>query len=190
MLHWPNSKIRLRETISALNDVKRKGLTKHIGVCNFTVALTQQALSLTKEPLIVNQVEYHPYLGQQTVLELLRARGMALTAYSPLAKGRVFRDTRLQCIGERYGKNAGQVALRWLLQQDGLIAIPRSSCEAHAKTNLEIFDFQLADSEMAKISALAGTGAGWWILSDLHSLGMTWTLLGRPVATRQESSEP
>jgi 2,5-diketo-D-gluconate reductase B len=155
LLHWPNPKVPLRETIRALNDVKRKGLTKHIGVSNFTVALIRKALALTQEPLLVNQVEYHPYLSQRAVLEVLRANGLALTAYSPLALGRVFRDPTLQRIGERYSKSAGQVALRWLLQQEGVMAIPRSSREANAKANLEIFDFQLTGSEMAEISALA-----------------------------------
>jgi diketogulonate reductase-like aldo/keto reductase len=98
LLHFPNSKIPLQETIGALNDVKCKGLTNHIGVSNFPVALIQQGLSLTSAPLIVNQVEYHPYLSQWTVLETLHANEMAMTAYSPLAKGNVFRDVTLQNI--------------------------------------------------------------------------------------------
>jgi diketogulonate reductase-like aldo/keto reductase len=155
LLHWPNPRVSLRQTIRALSDVKRRRLTKHIGVSNFTVALIRKALALSQEPLLVNQVEYHPYLSQRAVLEALRANGMALIAYSPLALGRVFRDATLQGIGERYGKNAGQVALRWLLQQDGVSAIPRSSREANLKANLAVFDFQLTASDMAKISALA-----------------------------------
>ena len=155
LLHWPNASVPLRATIGALNDAKRRGLTKHIGVSNFTVALMRKALALSREPLLVNQVEYHPYLSQRAVLEWLRAQGMALIAYSPLALGRVFRDETLQQIGERHGKNAGQVALRWLVQQDGVIAIPRSSRDANVKANLDVFDFQLTASDMAKISALA-----------------------------------
>jgi 2,5-diketo-D-gluconate reductase B len=155
LLHWPNPRIPLRETMHALNDAKRKGLVQHIGVSNFTMALMRKALRLTREPLLVNQVEYHPYLSQQVMLDALRQSGMALVAYSPLALGRVFRDPTLRSIGERYGRSAGQVALRWLLQQDGVIAIPRSASEAHAASNLEIFDFRLTSSDVAKISALA-----------------------------------
>jgi 2,5-diketo-D-gluconate reductase B len=155
LLHWPSPTIPLRETIGALGEVKRRGLTKHIGVSNFTVALLREAQALTSEPLLVNQVEYHPYLSQQSVIRAARAAGMALIAYSPLARGRVFRDPRLGAIGERYGKSAGQVALRWLLQQDGVIAIPRSSREAHAKANLEVFDFELTPAEMATVGAEA-----------------------------------
>ena len=158
LLHWPNAKVPLRETVAALNEVKRRGLTREIGVSNFTAALVRQAVSLSEAPLIVNQVEYHPYLSQPTVLKAVRANGMALTAYSPLAKGRVFRDSTLRSIGARHGKTAGQVALRWLVQQDGVIAIPRSSREAHAESNLAIFDFELTGPEMNEIFALGRSG--------------------------------
>ncbi len=179
LLHQPNSKTPLHETIGALNDVKRKGLTNHIGVSNFPVALIQQSLSLTSEPLIVNQVEYHPYLSQWTVLEALLANDMAMIAFAPLAKGKVFHDMTLQSIGDGYGKNAGQVALRWLLQQDGVTAIPRSSREAHIEANLEIFDFELTGPEMEQISARTSPhgrlndslryGPAW---DDLDTIGM------------------
>ena len=155
LLHWPSPNVPLAETMGALNEAKRRGLARHIGISNFTVALIQDALETSEEPLIVDQVEYHPFLDQQAVLAAARAHGMALTAYSPLAKGRVFRDRMLARIGERHGKTAGQVALRWLLQQDGVTAIPRSSREANAKANLEIFDFALSEAEMAEIAALA-----------------------------------
>jgi 2,5-diketo-D-gluconate reductase B len=158
LLHWPNPSVPLAETIGALNQVKRRGFARHIGISNFTVALIREARALSEAPLVVDQVEYHPFLDQQAVLAELRASGMALTAYSPLAKGRVFNDLTLRRIGERHGKNPGQVTLRWLIQQDGVTAIPRSSREAHAKANLEIFDFALSDAEMAEISALAHPG--------------------------------
>jgi 2,5-diketo-D-gluconate reductase B len=158
LLHWPNPSIPLAETMRALNEAKRRGLARHIGVSNFTVALIQEALARSEEPLIADQVEYQPYVSQDALLEELRANGMALIAYSPLAQGRVLRDQTLLRIGERHGKNPGQVTLRWLLQQDGVAAIPRSSREAHAKANFEIFDFALSDAEMAEISALARPG--------------------------------
>jgi 2,5-diketo-D-gluconate reductase B len=152
LLHWPNPRVRLKETIGALNQAKRRGLTRHIGISNFTVPLIREVVALSEEPLILDQVEYHPYLSQRAVLEELRAKGMALTAYSPIAKGRVFADPALRRIGQRHGKNPGQVALRWLIQQDGVTAIPRSSREAHARANFEIFDFALSDVEMAEIA--------------------------------------
>jgi diketogulonate reductase-like aldo/keto reductase len=158
LLHWPNPSVPLAETVRALNDAKRRGLARHIGISNFTVALIREARALSEEPLIVDQLEYQPYLSQDAVREELRAHGMALIAYSPLAQGRVFGNPTLGRIAERHGKNPGQVTLRWLLQQDGVAAIPRSSREAHAKANLEIFDFTLSDAEMVEISALAHPG--------------------------------
>jgi 2,5-diketo-D-gluconate reductase B len=158
LLHWPNPSVPLAETVRALNEAKRRGLARHIGISNFTVALIREARALSEEPLIVDQVEYQPYLNQDAVRAELRAQGMALIAYSPLAQGRVFADPTLARIGARHGKNAGQVTLRWLIQQDGVAAIPRSAREAHAKANLEIFDFTLSEAEMAEIAALAHPG--------------------------------
>jgi 2,5-diketo-D-gluconate reductase B len=158
LLHWPNPTVPLAETIRALNEAQRRGLARHIGISNFTVALIREARALSEGPLIVNQVEYQPYLSQDAVLAELGAHGMALIAYSPLAKGRVFSDPTLARIAERHGKNPGQVALRWLIQQPGVAAIPRSSREVNIKANLEIFDFALSEAEMAEISALAHPG--------------------------------
>ncbi len=154
LLHWPNPNVPLAETMRALHATRREGLASHIGVSNFTRALIEEAWRVTEEPLVLDQVEYHPFLSQNTVLGALRERGMALTAYAPIAHGRVFKDETLARIGARHGKNGGQVALRWLLQQDGVCAIPGSSKEAHARSNFEIFDFELSEDEMAEISRL------------------------------------
>jgi 2,5-diketo-D-gluconate reductase B len=158
LLHWPNPGVPRAETIRALNDAQRRGLTKHIGISNSPTALIRESVAASEAPLLVDQVEYHPYLSQRAVLAEVRAQGMALTAYSPIAQGRVFSDPVLQRIGERHGKSPGQVTLRWLLQEDAVTAIPRSSREAHAKANFEIFDFSLSEAEMAEIFALARPG--------------------------------
>ena len=158
LLHWPNPSVPRAETVGALNDAKRRGVSRQIGISNSPVALIRESVRASEVPLLLNQVEYHPYLSQRAVLEELRAHGMALTAYSPIAQGRVFADPLLRQIGERHGKNPGQVTLRWLLQQDGVSAIPRSSREAHAKANFEIFDFALSAAEMAEIAGLARPG--------------------------------
>jgi diketogulonate reductase-like aldo/keto reductase len=148
----------LAATIGAVNEVKRENLTRHRGISNCTTALIRESVALSEAPLVVNQVEYHPYLSQRPVLEELRRHGMALTAYSPVAQGKVFQDATLQRIAERHGKNPGQVALRWLSQQDGVTAIPRSSRESNARANFAIFDFALSDAEMAEIASLARPG--------------------------------
>ncbi|WP_404379722.1 aldo/keto reductase [Caenispirillum salinarum] len=154
LLHWPNRDVPLEETLKALASVKRDGRARHIGLSNFTVSLMKQAFAATEEPLAVNQVEYHPYLNQDPVLDMVRAKGMALTAYSPVAQGKIMGDETLKRIGAKYGKNEAQVTLRWLIQQDGVVAIPRTKSKEHCKTNLEVFDFELTDDDMAEIKGL------------------------------------
>lgn len=155
LLHWPNPAVALTETIGALNDARRRGLARHIGVSNFTVALIGEAAAASEAPLVTDQVEYHPYLSQAPVREVLARQRMALTAYCPLGKGRVLKDPVIGRIAREHGKDAAQVILRWHYQQPDVVAIPRSSKTERVRSNLEIFDFELGDSEMAAISALA-----------------------------------
>lgn len=155
LLHWPNPEVDLAETLGAIAAVKRAGKARHIGISNFTVALTEQAVALSPEPLVTNQVEYHPYLNQDPVLAAARGHGMAVTAYSPIAQGAIMGDPVLKDIGAAHGgRSEVQVALRWLIQQDGVCAIPRTRSEDHARSNLDIFDFELSADEMAAIKAL------------------------------------
>jgi diketogulonate reductase-like aldo/keto reductase len=155
LMHWPDASTPVEETMAALCDVKERGLAHHIGVSNFTIALLDEAVAHSSEPITVNQVEYHPYLDQTPLLETCRRHGIALTAYSPLAKGHVFNEPVLEQIGETHGKSAGQVTLRWLVQQEGVIAIPRSSNPDHIVAACDISDFVLTEDEMARITALA-----------------------------------
>ncbi|HEY1745984.1 MAG TPA: aldo/keto reductase [Xanthobacteraceae bacterium] len=157
LLHWPNPQIPLPETIGALCKVKRDGLARHIGVSNFNVALIEAAWKATTEPLVCNQVECHPYLDQSKVLAACRKHGMAMTAYSPIAKGRVGDDKVLARIGAAHKKTTAQVSLRFLVQQN-IVVIPRTSKAARLAENAAIFDFALSDGEMAEISALSGAG--------------------------------
>lgn len=155
LLHWPNPDVPLKDTMDALNHMRRIGRAQHIGVSNFPSAMVDEAVRLSNEPLVADQVEYHPLLEQGRLLEALRGHGMGLTAYSPLAQGEVFGDETLCGIGEAHGKTAGQVALRWLIQQDGVCAIPRSSSVNHARANFDIFDFELSPDDMRKIHQLS-----------------------------------
>ena len=115
LLHWPNPRIPLQETLGALAHVKELGMTRHIGVSNFTVALIEEAVAACPVPLVCDQVEYHPYLDQAKVLQACSDNGMALVAYSPIAKGRIKNDKVLAPIGEKHCKTAAQVCLRWLM---------------------------------------------------------------------------
>lgn len=156
--HWPSREVPVAESVGALNDVRRRGLTRAIGVSNFTTGLIAEAVAASDAPLATDQVEYHPYLDQAPVKHSLANYGMALTAYCPLAQGAVFDDDTLAAIGRAHGKSAGQVALRWLLQQEDVVAIPRSRSEAHAESNLDVFDFELTADDMRRIHGLAHAG--------------------------------
>jgi diketogulonate reductase-like aldo/keto reductase len=153
LLHWPNPQVPLVETLGALARMKQLGLARHIGVSNFTVALIEEAVAVCPEPLVCDQVEYHPYLDQIKVLEACARHQMAVVAYSPVAKGRLKSDRTLEQIGARYGKTAAQVSLRWLVQQN-VAAIPRTSRIERLSENLDIFDFALSDDEMRRIFAM------------------------------------
>ena len=155
LLHWPNDDIPLDETIAALNEVRNLGMTKHIGISNFPTALIEDAVACSNLPLLCNQVEYHPYLSQKKVLDCVKKHDMLLTAYCPLARANVLKDDTLVAIGKEHGKSATQVTLRWHMQQDNVMAIPKSGSPKNAKANFDIFDFELSDDEMAKIHNLA-----------------------------------
>lgn len=154
LLHWPDENRPMDDVLSRLAELRMAGMADHIGVSNFTTLLLDEAVRNSPTPLVTNQVEYHPFLDQSQVLATVRDRGMALTAYSPLARGKVFGNERLAEIGRRHGKTEGQVALRWLLQQPGVVAIPRSSDPAHIAENFDVFDFALSQEEMEQVSKL------------------------------------
>ena len=154
LLHWPNPAIPLADSIRALNQVKREGQVKHIGLSNFTSAMLDNAWRLTTEPLAAEQIEYHPFLDQSTMRGALKARGMATTAYCPIALGRVVGDPVIEAIAKAHGKSAAQVTLRWLVQQPDVVAIPKTAKAERLAENLAVFDFALTDAEMARMSAL------------------------------------
>jgi len=154
-VHWPTvDNIPLAETMGALARAKREGKARHIGVANFNIALVEEALRLCPEPLVTLQAEYHPYLDQSKVLDYCRRKGLVFTAYCPLARGRLFKDPVLADIASKKGRTIAQVALRWLMQQGNIAAIPRSSNPKHIAESLDIFDFELTAGEMAEIFAL------------------------------------
>lgn len=154
-VHWPSpEKVPLAETMPALARAKRDGLARHIGVANFSIALLEEAIRCCPEPLATLQAEYHPYLDQTKVLAACRRLGLVFTAYCPLARGRLFDDPVLADIAAAKGKTIAQVALRWLMQQGNIAAIPRSGNPKHIEESLHVFDFELTPAEMDRISAL------------------------------------
>lgn len=155
-VHWPAiDGTPLAETMGALARAKREGKARHIGVANFNIAMTGDAMRLCPEPLTVLQAEYHPYLDQSKVLAFCRKSGLAFMAYCPLGRGRLFKDPVLAEIARARSKTLAQVALRWLVQQGNIAPIPRSSNPHHMAESLAVFDFSLTDDEMLRIHALA-----------------------------------
>ncbi len=150
LLHWPSSLVPLSETIGALNEVKESGYTKHIGVSNFKPELVEDAVKLSKALIVNNQIELHPYIDQSDTIAACQRRGILVTAYSPIAKGRATKDRKLAAIGVPHKKSAGQVCLRYFVQQ-GVIVIPRTSKMDRLVENAAIFDFELNDKEMDAI---------------------------------------
>ena len=163
LMHWPNPDVPLEETLGAMRDLQDRGLVEHVGVSNFPPSLAERACELTE--VFTNQVEYHPFLSQQALLRQAERLDYLVTAYSPLAQGLVSKDPVLQEIGAAHGKTPGQVALRWLVQQPRVIAIPKAASAAHQRENIAIFDFELRPDEMATIHAI---DRGERLTDDMH----------------------
>ena len=155
LIHWPSETVPLAETLNAMAELHAQGKVRNIGLSNFPSALVKQACQLSSIPILADQVEYHPYLSQQTLLTACREHDVILTAYAPIARGRVLKDDLLQTIGARYGKSPVQITLRWFIQQEHVAAIPKSAHLERVKSNFDIFDFELTDDEMKSIFDLA-----------------------------------
>ncbi len=154
LIHWPQPKVPLDETLGALAKAKREGLAKNIGVSNFTVSLLDEAVDKCPEPLVTNQIEYHAYIRQDKVIAACRKHGMLVSCHAPLARGEVLKDPVIQKIAKAHGKTAAQVALKWLIQQPDVGAVPRALEFSEIEENIDIFDFELSQDEMNQISAL------------------------------------
>ena len=159
LIHWPNPRVPLAETLGAMAKMKREGYVRAIGVSNFTVALLEEASEGVERAVVCNQIECHPFLNQDKVIAACRQHGMAVVAYSPIARGGAKGDEVLERIGKAHGKSAAQVCLRYLVQQ-GIVVIPRTSKLERLEENFAIFDFELSRRRDARRSpALAAAAA-------------------------------
>ncbi|WP_435157714.1 aldo/keto reductase [Haladaptatus sp. DFWS20] len=152
LIHWPNPIAATREVMSALSDAQNDGLTRHIGVSNFDEEQLKSAQKDAEAPVLTDQVQFHPYNPQRELLDYCRANDVLLTAYSPLAHGGALHDQILTTLGKKYDKTPAQVTLRWVIQHDGVVTIPKSTSRAHLEENLDIFDFELTETEMELIA--------------------------------------
>jgi 2,5-diketo-D-gluconate reductase B len=153
LVHWPADDVPLVETMTALRELRDEGWTRHVGLSNFTPPQVREAARHAE--VFCNQVEYHPLLAQDELLDQSRRLGHLLTAYSPIAQGEVAREPVVRRIAERHGRTPAQIALRWLVEQPGVAAIPRSHRPEHIEANLRIFDFSLAEEEKQELHRVA-----------------------------------
>jgi 2,5-diketo-D-gluconate reductase B len=153
LLHWPAPQVPLADTLGAMTALRDEGRIAHLGVSNFPPRLLREALELA--PVLNDQVEFHPYEGQDGLVDLARESDVLITAYSPLARGRVASDPTLLEIGAAHGKTPGQVALRWLLDHANTCVVPKAATHERRAENLDLFDFELTEDEHAQIDALA-----------------------------------
>ena len=155
LIHSPSETVPLSDSLAVMNEFQNEGVVSHIGVSNFSVAQTQAAIDASETPILTNQVEYHPFRDQDELLSFCREEGLLLTAYSPLADGAVPGTELLEQLGAEYGKSAAQVAIRWLIQQENVAAIPKAASREHQVENADVFDFRLTDEEMDRIAELS-----------------------------------
>jgi 2,5-diketo-D-gluconate reductase B len=168
LIHWPVEFSRLGETLEAMLQLQELGKVRHLGVSNFSSA--QFAEARRHAPVANNQVEYHPFLNQKAILDAVRSADDTVTAYSPLARGRVMRDPTLVEIAQDHGTTPAAVTLRWLLDQDAVLAIPKATSAGHLQANLEALVTTLDDEERNRINGLARQER----LIDPAGLGQSW----------------
>lgn len=165
LIHWPNPDIPLTDTLGALCDAQDEGLARHIGVSNFPAPMLEEAVRLSRLPLVANQCEYHPRLDQNALIETCRRNGLAFVSYAPLGRGEMLKDETVTSIARAHDRSPAQILLRWHLQQ-GVVAIPRSGNPGRVRRNLAVTDFELTEEEMDRLSGLAvpdgrGTDPAW-----------------------------
>ncbi len=154
LLHWPADKVSIAHQVEMLNEVHAAGKTRFIGVSNQNIAQMQESVAKSAAPIVTNQIEAHPYLDQTAVADAAKAAGVAITAYFGMADGAVPKDAALIAIGEKYGKSAAQIGLRWLIQK-GYIALSKTAKAERVAENFAIFDFDLGDEDMMVIDKLS-----------------------------------
>ena len=155
LLHWPSTDWDLPRTIETLVSFKEQGLARNIGVANFPLPLLRKVVEELGAPLSALQVEYHVLLGQNALLDYARQHDLALTAYTPLARNKVSAVPQIQQIAAKHGVLPTQVALKWLLDQPNVAAIPKASSEANQLANLAALNVELDDQDRALIASLS-----------------------------------
>jgi 2,5-diketo-D-gluconate reductase B len=152
LVHWPNAEVPIAESLREMKRLREEGKVRHLGVSNFPPRLLREALE--HAPILCNQVEYHVGLGQERLLTMADEHDLAIGAYAPLAHGDLLAEPALREIGEAHGKSPGQVALRWLVEQPRVCALPKAASHENRAANLDVFDFELSPEERRRLDEL------------------------------------
>ncbi len=165
LIHWPAPGMDLADALANLMRVKEQGKARAIGVSNFPMAMLRRAVEELHAPIACNQIEYHVLLGQHPVVDYAQGIGVSIAAYAPLAQGRLAQHEELQAIARKHGATPAQVALKWLLDQPGVAAIPKANRAESQRANLDALRIELDDTDRAVISMLPKTqrfvNPGW-----------------------------
>ena len=154
LIHWPNPDVDIEQTIEAMLSIRDQGKALNIGVSNFPMKHLKEVNDELAAPIFCNQVEYHPLLEQFDLLDYAAENDLMVTAYSPLAQGEALQEALIQDLAKKYGKSPAQIALRWLIEQEQVIVIPKSTNRQHLEENLDIYDFILEDDDFYAIDEL------------------------------------
>ncbi|WP_276255914.1 aldo/keto reductase [Halomontanus rarus] len=150
LIHWPNPAISLRETLHAMERLHEEGLVRNIGVSNFSAYQLSAAQHISDVPIAVDQIEFHPRFQRPELVEYCRETETIVEAAAPLARTEIFDDEVVQELAEQYDKSPAQITLRWALDRD-IVVLPKSSNPDHVRQNLELFDWELSESDLERI---------------------------------------
>ena len=153
LIHWPHPLAKLDRVMAGLDAVVDRGLARHLGVSNYGAGRLERARELAEHPVVTDQVLFHRHWPQRDLVDYCQREGVVLTAYSPLGNGAFVDDAALAAVGERHGKSAAQVAIRWAIEHEGVVTIPQSTTREHLAENLDVFDFALDDGERARLTS-------------------------------------
>ena len=155
LIHWPAPKRGLLyvDSWKAMEKLKNEGVIRSIGVCNFHTHHIDEILKVAEHVPVLNQIELHPWLTQEKVLEYDSSHKIVTQAWSPLARGNILEEPMLEALAKKHGKSVAQVVLRWHIQR-GVAVIPKSNSKERIIENMNVFDFELSEEQMASITAL------------------------------------
>jgi len=150
LIHWPNPTVSLRESLDAMATLHDRGLVRNVGVSNFSAYQLSCAQHVADVPIAVNQIEFHPWFQRPDLVEYCHETDVVVEAAAPLARTEIFADDIVQSLAEQYDRSPAQVVLKWGIERD-IVVLPKSSSPAHIRGNADLFDWSMADEDLAAL---------------------------------------